>query len=154
MDILPRIQTFVWQCFHNSIGVKEYLVRRGMLEDGNCPLCGRSSETIIHALRDCRNIKPVWIQLGVRWDDHNFWSDGLHKWLEFNRKIGRCRDGCVSPWRTTFLFAIWFIWKSRNQMVFNGKIQNPRLATEITNRALEFTCCAASISNPNRRVMK
>ena len=65
VDMLPRIQTFFWQCFHNSIGVKDCLVRRGMLEDGTCPLCGRTSETIIHASRDCRNIKPVWIQLGV-----------------------------------------------------------------------------------------
>ena len=60
-DILPRIKTFVWQCYHNSIGVKDCLVRRGMLENGVCPLCGRNPETIIHALRDCMYIKPVWI---------------------------------------------------------------------------------------------
>ena len=61
MDILPRIKTFVWQCYHNSIKVKECLVRRGMLEDGYYPLCGRTPESIIHALRDCKSIKPVWI---------------------------------------------------------------------------------------------
>ena len=78
MDILPRIKTFVWQCYHNSIRVKECLVRRGMLEDAYYPLCGRTPESIIHALRDCKSIKPVWIQLGVRWIDRRFWTYELH----------------------------------------------------------------------------
>ena len=34
VDILPRIKTFVWQCYHNNIEVKDCLVRRGMLENG------------------------------------------------------------------------------------------------------------------------
>ena len=88
IDILPRIKTFVWQCYHNSIGVKECLVRKGMLEDGSCPLCRRTPESIIHALRDCKSIKPVWIQLGVRWTDRRFWTDELHEWLELNGKKG------------------------------------------------------------------
>ena len=32
------------------------------------------------------SIKPVWIQLGVRWADRRFWTDELHEWLEFNGK--------------------------------------------------------------------
>ena len=39
-------------------------------------------------------------------------------------------------------------------MVFNGKSQNPSIAAEIINRALDFTWCVASISNPSRKVMK
>lgn len=61
VDILPRIQTFTWQCLHNSIGVKDCLVRRGMLEDVICLICLRDPKTILHALRDCRKIKPLWI---------------------------------------------------------------------------------------------
>ena len=91
-DILPIIKTFVWQCYHNSIRVKDCLVRRGMLGNGVCPLCGSNPETIIHALRDCRCIKPVWIQLEVRWADRRFWSNDLHQWLELNGKEGRCRE--------------------------------------------------------------
>ena len=39
-------------------------------------------------------------------------------------------------------------------MVFNGKVQNPRLATEISNRAMEFTFCASTCVKPIRIVMK
>ena len=129
-------------------------MRRGMLGDDLCPLCGRFPETIIHALRDCKSVKPMWIQLGVRWADRRFWTEELHEWLELNGNKGSCRVSCLSPWRTTFLFAIWLIWKSRNQVVFNGKAQNPRIATEISNRALEFTFCASTCVKLSRIVMK
>ena len=50
---LPRIKTFIWQCAHNSIGVKECLARRSVMEDVVCPICRREDESILHALRDC-----------------------------------------------------------------------------------------------------
>ena len=50
LDILPRIQTFVWMCAHNSIGVRDCLHRRGLMEDAKCSLCNRGAESVIHAL--------------------------------------------------------------------------------------------------------
>ena len=38
--------------------------------------------------------------------------------------------------------------------MFKDKTQNPRLATEITNRATEYTYCALSCIKPNRMIMK
>ena len=67
LDILPRIQTFVWMCAHNSIGVWKCLGKKGLLEDTSCPLRNRETESILHALLDCEKIKPVWIQLGILW---------------------------------------------------------------------------------------
>ena len=32
LDILPRIQTFVWMCAYNSIGVWDYLRRKGLIK--------------------------------------------------------------------------------------------------------------------------
>lgn len=150
MDILPRIQTFTWQCLYNSIGVKDCLVRRGMLEDATCPICLRDPETILLALCDCRKIKPIWTQLGVKWAYRNFWSDNVQAWLESNGSMMDYQDVRIPPWRIAFLFAIWSIWKSRNQVVFNRKTQNPRLATEITSRAMELTFYAFSIIKTNR----
>lgn len=58
--VLPRIQSFVWLRYHESIGVKECLNHRGMLLDTHCPLCHSSSESILHALRDCNVVKHIW----------------------------------------------------------------------------------------------
>lgn len=58
--VLPRIQYFVWLCYHRSIGVNECLNRRGMLLDSQCLLYHTSSESILHALRDYTVVKHVW----------------------------------------------------------------------------------------------
>lgn len=59
LNTLPRIQAFVWKFMHNSIGVKECLVGRGMNQNPTCPLCLMESESISHALCDCICIKPI-----------------------------------------------------------------------------------------------
>jgi len=112
LDILPRIQTFVWMCAHNSIGVRKCLGKKGLLEDTNCPLCNKETESILHALLDCEKIKPVWIQLGILWTYPLFWTRDLHEWLESNGKETDCLSPRNSPWSSVFLFAIWLIWKS------------------------------------------
>ena len=52
-------------------------------------------------------------------------------------------------YKLVFLFAILLIWKNRNHVVFKGKNQNPVLAIEIKNQAMEYHLCASSsIDNP------
>lgn len=49
LKTLPRIQYFVWQCMHHSIGVKECLSARGIPLDSSCPICLNGPENILHA---------------------------------------------------------------------------------------------------------
>ena len=77
---LPRIKTFIWQCAHNSIGVKECLARRSVMEDVVCPICRREDESILHALRDCPWSQSVWRQLGVQLRNLSFRLSNLHDW--------------------------------------------------------------------------
>ena len=74
LQTLPRIQMFIWRCMHNSIGVKECLAKGGIPLDTSCPLCLEQPESISHALRDCRLVKPVWYQLGAHICNANFFS--------------------------------------------------------------------------------
>ena len=62
--ILPKIQLFLWECYHHSIGVKTCLYARGVDTDVTYPLCQQALEMIIHALHDCAVINPIWYQLG------------------------------------------------------------------------------------------
>lgn len=97
---------------HNSVGVKGCLVRRGMGEDDSCPICQVESESILHAFRDCARVKAVWIQLGVGWQNREFWNDDLQEWLSSNGKDSSSRGGF--QWRILFPIAVWSIWKCRN----------------------------------------
>ena len=83
-DTLPRIKTFLWLCAHNSIAVKVFLEKRGVVHETLCPICQGGSKTILHALRDCTQIKHVWNQLGVTATNQAFWRSNLQVWLASN----------------------------------------------------------------------
>ena len=58
------------------------------------------------------------------------------------------------PWNMCFPFAVWFIWKRRNQAVFSRKVLNPKLASEIVNQTLEFMHYVHSPRNHVHKVVK
>ena len=152
LNTLPKIRTFLWRCFHNSIGVMSCLVRRGVDVDELCPICQRDPESIIHAIRDCNWVKEVWVQLGVDSSNHKFWMSNIQDWINLNGKANCSRAQGKPPWNITFSFAVWCIWISRNMAVFNGKIVNQNLSTEIMNQVLEFIYCVHSPRNPVRKL--
>ena len=137
---------------HDSIGVKGCLVRRGMGADDICPICQIDKESILHALRDCAWVKAIWLQLGVSFLNQGFWSSGLQEWLSLNGSKGSRVMYGRNHWSILFSFAIWMIWKDRNQMVFSGKPQNPKLSAVIENMYTEFLYCAISPRCPVQRV--
>ena len=77
LNTLPRIKTLLWMCAHGRIGVKACLARRGVVEEESCPICQRTSESILHGLRDYHKDKEVWGQLGVQRIDRVFWTNNL-----------------------------------------------------------------------------
>ena len=148
LNTLPRIKTFLWMCAHGSIGVKACLVRRGVVEEESCPICQRASETILHALRDCQNVKEVWRQLGIQRTNRVFWTSNLQDWIKINSKDrGSCFQG-NPPWNILFPVAVWNLWISRNMLIFKRKSQNLNLSNEIVNQAVEFLCYVASPRSP------
>ncbi|KAK4578315.1 hypothetical protein RGQ29_028437 [Quercus rubra] len=154
LNTLPRIQSFVWQCMHHSISVRECLTARGMDIDNSCPICRNGPESILHALRDCPSARDIWHQLGVPPSDSVFFVANLKDWLvsNCNSKL-RQRAGQL-PWFQVFLFAIWMIWKNRNHFVFKGTMQYPNVAKEILGRVMEYTYCAYSHTAVKRMMMK
>ena len=150
--ILPRIQSFVWLCLHNSIGVRECLAWRGIVTESGCPLCHSGNESILHALRDCDVVKPVWSQLGVNSLNNRFFTSNVFVWLEENGTNHQVSGHYYIPWSTTFLFAIWIIWKHRNQVLFKNQGPNPQLAKLITRSVLEYSFCVARTREASSRV--
>lgn len=153
-ETLPKIKTFLWRCAHNNIGVKVCLERRGVTQDTMCPICQEGFETILHALRDCHQLKLMWNQLRISSSNHDFWRSNLQSWLSLNGRLRRSLCATHPPWRVVFPIAIWNVWKSRNNMVFNRQNRNPNRAMEIVNQALEYYHCIASPRLLTRKVLK
>lgn len=149
-----KLKLFLWMCIHHSIGVKVCLERRGVVHDNLCPICCNGFKTILHALRDCSHLKQVWNQLGVTSSNHEFWHSNLLNWLSTNaRSNDKCLDG-TSLWKFVFSFALWNIWKSRNNFVFNRRSRKPNMTVEIINQAIEYNHCVTAPRVQNRRVIK
>ena len=127
VDTLPHIKTFLWMRTHSSIKVKACLVRRGIIEEEDYPICQGKPKTILHTLRDCRGVKSIWSCLGVKSSNTVFWDSNLHEWLNLNGKQNESANLAKIPWKILFFFAIWLIWKDRNQVVFKRKTHNPNL---------------------------
>ena len=152
--IIPRIQFFVWKCFHNSIGVKACLASRGINLDSLCPQCREEPETIIHMLQDCWRSKETWKQLGITEEDSNFFSSDLHTWLSANATKDHHNGHNHPPWKFVFLFAIWMLWKQRNKTIFHNRNYSSNLTAQITSQASDFYWCAADWRVANSFTLK
>ena len=111
-------------------------------------------ESALHALRDCGWAKAVWMQLGVGSTNHGFWMTDLQEWLTWNGKMNRSLIPNHPPWKMIYPFAIWNIWKSKNNVIFNKKNPNPRLAADITAQTWEFMYCVCSNRGLTRYIVK
>ena len=108
---------------------------------------------MLHALRDCDWVRAIWLQLGVSYMNQAFWGSDLQEWLTMNGSRGSRAMSGKNHWSMCFSFAIWMIWKSRNQAMFSSKAQNSKLSSEIENLCTEFMYCASSPRCPVPRMV-
>ncbi|XP_050254935.1 uncharacterized protein LOC126700793 [Quercus robur] len=59
---MPKIQMFLWKCYHNSVPVKSILAQRGIQISPTCDICHDQSETITHVLRECKAAHAFWVE--------------------------------------------------------------------------------------------
>lgn len=144
LQSLPKIQFFLWKCAHNSVGVNECLATRGVTTDPTCSLCRKKPESILHALQDCDLARAVWIELGALGVDRDFFSANLGDWMVTNGKLDISLNQFSPPWKIIFSFAVWNLWKNRNQVMFKRQPPSPKLAKDILDYAVEFFYCAVS----------
>ena len=139
---------------HNSIRVKQCLMTRGIQVEAYCLRCHTEAESILHALQDCPASKRIWQQLGRQVTNPFFSIQNLQEWLSSNAKSGQQHSSGPVPWFQVFLFAIWMIWKDRNQLVLRNKSLNPNLDKAILHRAMEFVFCACNQPAAKRMILK
>ncbi|KAJ1413531.1 Ribonuclease H-like superfamily [Sesbania bispinosa] len=110
-----RVRCFMWLVVNNGLKTRSKGFRCGLFDSESFPICHQSVETILHVLRDCVTTKTVWRGLGADGFSAEFFNNNVHEWLLFNLTGPLGGEWCI-----IFGPAIWNLWRSRNEVVFDN----------------------------------
>ncbi|OMO73216.1 reverse transcriptase [Corchorus capsularis] len=119
-----KIKNFLWKVGANIVPTMENLFKKKVIGNPLCTICNEKAKTVEHLLLLCPWTEHVWFEgcTGLRIDKESitcfssWWLDsfdskGIQK-NEVMRLVARAA------------FLIWYIWKGRNVVQFNGKKPN------------------------------
>ncbi|KAF8092006.1 hypothetical protein N665_0428s0016 [Sinapis alba] len=112
---------FLWQAISSCVATAERLTFRHMGTDRSCPRCAAPVESINHLLFECPPALQVWALSDYPSLPGYFPSTSIYQNMNFlfwKRKEVAPRR----PHFDTFPWICWFIWKARNDKLFNGKV--------------------------------
>ena len=113
-----KIQIFIWMVYHDRIQAAVQLKKRNWAGPVVCKLCGEL-ETADHILFQCPIALFLWVFLKQTFG----WAVAPRSFGELLENLLLNRKGRV---RHLYLFlcagAMWTLWKSRNDLVFNAMI--------------------------------
>lgn len=88
-----------------------------------CPLCEAEEESVSHLFFDCKVSKQVWKKF-LGWQGisrYHMTSEAEVFWAEGH---GRGKSSGVEVYRMTLTAAMYYIWRERNQRVFQATKQS------------------------------
>jgi hypothetical protein len=88
----PRIQFFLWQCYHDSVPVRSTLLHRGINLNPSCPRCSSPMESLSHVLRDCLDSTSFWNDIVPPQCSLNSFNLPFIDWLRAN-----CTSSAIHP---------------------------------------------------------
>ncbi|XP_058202998.1 uncharacterized protein LOC131317467 [Rhododendron vialii] len=132
LNIPHKMRHLWWRASSNSLATKENLMRMRCGSSKTCPICGSFDESIEHLLFNYQ-----WVDLSA--------SDVL-KGKQLMSFLGRV------------VTIVWYIWKSRNDFVFNYNLVDPENTMRRAFEALhEFSDlripCLVHMDNPTVEVV-
>lgn len=120
LKIPSKMKTFLWIARHDRVMGNAERKRRGLTVEGDCNICPGKEESTEHILRDCKRAKEVWKAVAGRDRAHRWNHHNLTTWLEHNiNEHTRVEEN--NEWPRTFAITTWWIWKWRNDRVFNTR---------------------------------
>ncbi|KAL0835372.1 hypothetical protein Bca101_087261 [Brassica carinata] len=119
-----KIKHFIWQALSNCVPVCNALFDCHCDTDRSCPRCGADEETSNHLLFECPPSVQAWALADRPHSPGCFPCTSIYSNLDhvlWSAKDRGTPDSLLAivPW------VIWYLWKSRNDKVFNGKDTTP-----------------------------
>ncbi|KAI8014715.1 putative ribonuclease H protein [Camellia lanceoleosa] len=119
-----KICHFWWRVCNNALASRENLFKRRCTYSDLCPICHSRPESFEHLLFGCDWVRPIWfgsnLNYRVKWDS-------IHSILEWSSAL---MEQFQTPTNCASFFSqvastSWFIWKGRNEFIFNHQPIDP-----------------------------
>ncbi|KAL8506418.1 hypothetical protein ACS0TY_017340 [Phlomoides rotata] len=98
-----------------------------MAVDTFCPACGHGSETVSHILLHCPIAVHAWGQSPLKIDNNS---------PSFRNLLSDFLCNCPGYGATLFATLAWNLWKARNALLFDKKLQEPSQVVDWTMRMM------------------
>lgn len=96
--------------------------------DDRCVCCGESTKTLEHMFFFCEQAEQIWKAPPIQWNDLNEFRNNFWLWWNGIMKAKSRTEGLDHMALT--INILWQIWKSRNQMQFQGERKCPGKTNE------------------------
>uniref|UniRef100_A0A803Q185 RNase H type-1 domain-containing protein n=1 Tax=Cannabis sativa TaxID=3483 RepID=A0A803Q185_CANSA len=132
LKIPPKIKVFVWKLAHGWLPTSTVLAKRHVSTTDGCSRCSlHNSETIFHALWECKKSKVCWklcdFQLEIK-------RHGQEDELAFLMRLSTVMS---KDQFEMFLVITWSLWNTRNACTHDGFVPQPAEMVEWCYKLLE-----------------
>ncbi|XP_048598122.1 uncharacterized protein LOC125578991 [Brassica napus] len=119
-----KIKHFIWSALSDSVPVCSRLSDRHCSIDRYCPRCGADDESVNHLLFECPPSAQTWALAHIPHSPGLFPSSSTYSNL--NHLLWPAKGlGVPSSILDNVPWILWFIWKARNDKIFNGADISP-----------------------------
>ena len=120
VELPNNLKVFMWRALHNALPTLANLEHRKVIQTAWCPWCGLQTETLIHAIWDCVEIKECW-------DESQITVSHETQFQDFHTLVWEVFDHQGIMGLKEFMAMGWQIWQMRNRKVHEEAKMNPRL---------------------------
>ncbi|XP_043697105.1 uncharacterized protein LOC122647863 [Telopea speciosissima] len=130
---LPKIKVLLWRSCNEALATGAGLQARRVNIDPSCSKCGFQSKNGDHILFDCPFARNVWFGRPLQFSPPERpslvdWIYSWNVWFKQDKKMAREAISRAS-------FICWYLWRSRNEQVFNGKTWDPSDVLQMADKA-------------------
>ena len=119
-----KIKHFVWQVLSGFVTTASRLCDRHCATDRTCQRCGAEEETINHLLFECPPALQCWALSDIPTSPGVFSCKAL--FTNIDHLLWRAAEqGTPKENLEKFPWILWYIWKARNNKLFNGEDTSP-----------------------------
>lgn len=129
LNIMPKLNHFLWRILSKAIGTTTRLNSRGMNLDPICQRCGLAEETIDHCFFTCPDSICIWRLSNLPFMGPLLTNDSMDNKIGFLLNIQGVQSLSLYQ-RLLPFWLLWRIWKKRNFLLFRKQILQPNVIVD------------------------